>query len=52
MPSDFDLDDVRHLARRTDFVDKDVCRIAGMPILMISGLRPSAVAEGALRVAY
>jgi ubiquinone/menaquinone biosynthesis C-methylase UbiE len=47
-----DLDDARDLASRIDLVDKDVCRIAGMPILMISGLRPSAVAEGALRVAY
>ena len=47
-----DLDDARDLASRTDLVDNDVCRIVGMPILMTSGLRPSAVAEGALRVAY
>jgi len=41
-----DLDDARDLASRIHLVDKDVCRIAGMPILMISGRRPSAVAEG------
>jgi hypothetical protein len=41
-----ELDDARDLGSRTDLVDKDVCRIAGMPILMISGLKPSAVAEG------
>lgn len=35
-----DLDDARDLASRIDLVDKDVCRIEGMPILMISGLRP------------
>lgn len=41
-----DLDDARDLAGRIDLVDKDVCRIAGMPILMISGRRPSGEAEG------
>jgi ubiquinone/menaquinone biosynthesis C-methylase UbiE len=41
-----DLDDARDLASRVDLDDNDVCRIAGMPILMISGRRPSAVAEG------
>jgi ubiquinone/menaquinone biosynthesis C-methylase UbiE len=41
-----DLDDARDLASRIHLVDKDVCRIAGMPILMISGRRPSAVAGG------
>lgn len=40
-----DLDDARDLASRVDLDDKDVCRIAGMPLLMISGRRPSAVAE-------
>jgi ubiquinone/menaquinone biosynthesis C-methylase UbiE len=41
-----DLDDARDLASRIELVDKDVCRIDGMPILMISGRRPSGVAEG------
>jgi ubiquinone/menaquinone biosynthesis C-methylase UbiE len=35
-----DLDDARDLASRIDLLDKDVRRIAGMPILMISGRRP------------
>ena len=36
-----DLDDARDLASRIELVDKDVCRIAGLPLLMISGRRPS-----------
>ncbi|HET6732324.1 class I SAM-dependent methyltransferase [Mycobacterium sp.] len=40
-----DLDDARDLASRIDLVDKDVSRIAGMPILMISGRRPSRAPE-------
>jgi ubiquinone/menaquinone biosynthesis C-methylase UbiE len=35
-----DLDDARDLAIRIELVDKDVCRIPGLPLLMISGLRP------------
>ena len=41
-----DLDDARDLARRVDLDDKEACRIAGLPMRMIPGLRPSAVAEG------
>jgi hypothetical protein len=41
-----DLEDARDLASRIDLVDKEAGRIAGLPMLMISGLRPSAVAEG------
>jgi hypothetical protein len=40
-----DLDDARDLASRIDLVDKDASRIAGLPILMISGRRPSEVTE-------
>jgi ubiquinone/menaquinone biosynthesis C-methylase UbiE len=35
-----DLDEARDLASRIDLTDKDACRIAGMPILMIYGRRP------------
>jgi ubiquinone/menaquinone biosynthesis C-methylase UbiE len=35
-----DLDDARDLASRIKLVDKDVSRIPGLPLLMISGRRP------------
>jgi hypothetical protein len=41
-----DLDDARDLVSRIDRVDKGLSRIAGIPILMISGRRPSAAPEG------
>jgi ubiquinone/menaquinone biosynthesis C-methylase UbiE len=34
-----DLEDARALASRIDLVDKDVCRIAGAPLVMLSGRR-------------
>jgi SAM-dependent methyltransferase len=35
-----DLDDARDLASRIDLVDKDVSRIEGLPLLMLSGRKP------------
>lgn len=41
-----DLEDARTLASRIELVDKDVCRIAGFPLIMISGRRAPEVVGG------